>query len=85
MGGGTTFFECEKMQNSPIKNANFKYIFLSYNNEGLMPLNVIRKIMQKYGKYDLAQIDYQRFKADKTRSRNHKASATKEYLHCLEK
>jgi adenine-specific DNA-methyltransferase len=68
-----------------IKNANFKYIFLSYNNEGLMSVENVRKIMQKYGKYDLAQIDYQRFKADKTENRNHKANSTKEYLHVLEK
>ena len=68
-----------------IKNAKFQYIFLSYNNEGLMSVDVIRKIMQKYGKYDLAEIDYQRFKADKTENRNHKTYKTKEYLHILEK
>lgn len=68
-----------------IKNADFQYIFLSYNNEGLMSVEVVKNIMQKYGKYDLAEIDYQRFKADKTESRNHKADATKEYLHILEK
>ena len=68
-----------------IKNASFKYIFLSYNNEGLMPAAEIREIMQGLGKYDLVSIDYQRFKADKTENRNHTASATKEYLHILEK
>lgn len=68
-----------------IKNANFKYIFLSYNNEGLMSVEDVKKIMSKYGKYDLAATNYQRFKADKTESRNHKASKTEEYLHILEK
>lgn len=68
-----------------LKNANFKYIFLSYNNEGLMPAEDIKAIMLKYGRYDLATKTYQRFKADKTESRNHSASATKEYLHILEK
>lgn len=66
-----------------IKNANFKYIFLSYNNEGLMSVYDVKKIMQKYGRYDLAQTDYQRFKADSNRF--NKASATVEYLHILEK
>lgn len=66
-----------------IKNANFKYIFLSYNNEGLMSVDEVKKIMQKYGKYDLAQTDYQRFKADSNRF--NKASSTVEYLHILEK
>ena len=45
----------------------------------------IKKIMKKYGKYDLAEVDYQRFKADKTENRNHKADSTMEYLHILEK
>lgn len=70
---------------SLIKNAKFKYIFLSYNNEGLMSVESVRAIMQQYGKYDLAEIDYKRFKADKAENRNHKADSTKEYLHILEK
>lgn len=68
-----------------IKNAQFQYIFLSYNNEGLMSVENVRNTMQKYGKYDLAETDYQRFKSDKTENRNHKADKTKEYLHILEK
>jgi len=68
-----------------IKFADFKYIFLSYNNEGLMSENDVQKIMKKYGTYSLETIDYQRFKADKTENRNHKASSTLEYLHILEK
>ncbi|MCL2844586.1 MAG: DNA adenine methylase [Chitinivibrionia bacterium] len=68
-----------------LKNAKFKYIFLSYNNEGLMSVETVRKTMQKYGKYELFATDYQRFKADKTENRNHKADKTEEYLHVLEK
>ena len=68
-----------------IKNADFKYIFLSYNNEGLMSKSEVEKILKKYGKYDLATTEYQRFKADKTENRNHKATETLEYLHVLEK
>ena len=68
-----------------IKNAKFQYIFLSYNNEGLMKEEEIKLIMQKYGKYDLIKTQYQRFKADKTENRNHKANSTYEYLHILEK
>ena len=41
--------------------------------------------MSKYGKYSLASKNYQRFKADKTENRNHKANQTIEYLHILEK
>jgi adenine-specific DNA-methyltransferase len=68
-----------------IEKANFKYIFLSYNNEGLMSEIEVREILQKYGRYDLTTTDYQRFKADKTENRNHKATETVEYLHILEK
>ncbi len=66
-----------------IKNANFKYIFLSYNNEGLMSVGDVKEIMSKYGQYSLASTNYQRFKADKTENRNHKADKTEEYLHIL--
>ena len=68
-----------------IKNANFKYIFLSYNNEGLMTEDDVKNVMSAYGNYSLKTIDYQRFKADKTENRNHKATSTVEYLHILEK
>lgn len=68
---------------SLIRNANFKYIFLSYNNEGLMSVEDVRRIMRKYGRYDLVQTDYQRFKADSNRF--NKAESTVEYLHILEK
>src|SRR5690554_1488713 len=68
-----------------IKEAQFKFIFLSYNNEGLMNEATVKDIMQRYGKYTLATKKYQRFKADKTENRNHKADATLEYLHILEK
>lgn len=68
-----------------IGKAEFKYIFLSYNNEGLMSIDQVEKIMSKYGRYELIQTGYQRFKADKTEARNHKATETVEYLHILEK
>jgi len=68
-----------------IKNADFKYIFLSYNNEGLMNRDEIKSIIQKYGKYELVEKKYQRFKADKSENRNHKADKTFEYLHILKK
>jgi adenine-specific DNA-methyltransferase len=66
-----------------IKNAQFKYTFLSYNNEGLMSAEQVKRIMQKYGKYDLVTTQYQRFKADNNRF--NKTNKTVEYLHILEK
>ena len=64
-----------------IKNAQFKYIFLSYNNEGLMSFDTIERIMKKYGKYKVYMQQYHRFKADN--ARDAKAESTVEYLHCL--
>lgn len=68
-----------------IINAQFKYSFLSYNNEGLMSETEIHSIMSKYGKYNFITTDYKRFKADKEENRNHKAKFTTEYSHILEK
>lgn len=66
-----------------IKDAQFKYIFLSYNNEGLMSFDTIREIMEKHGQYSYVSKEYRRFKADKNGNRNIQASSTTEYLHCL--
>lgn len=66
-----------------IKNAKFKWIFLSYNDEGLLDLKEIENIFKKYGQYSIKQKFYQRFKADKTRTQ--KQDKTIEYLHILNK
>ena len=69
--------------NDLIRNAQFKYIFLSYNNEGLMNLDTICEIMSRYGEYHFFTKEYRRFKADKDKNRNIIADSTTEYLHCL--
>lgn len=66
-----------------ISQAKFKYIFLSYNNEGLMSFDEIKNIMSRYGKYSVSSTNYQRFKADS--NRENKADKTTEYLHILVK
>lgn len=62
-----------------INKANAKYIFLSYNNEGLLSLEDIEKIMSKKGEYGLFIKEYDRFIADSKRYNS--ASKTFEYLH----
>jgi len=64
-----------------IQKAKVKYIFLSYNNEGLMTEAEVKAIMSKRGRYGVFKKEYNRFKADKTENRNHKATKTVEYLH----
>jgi adenine-specific DNA-methyltransferase len=68
-----------------IKNADFKYIFLSYNNEGIMSKDEVKYIMSKYGKYDLKVKTYKKLKVDKKKSINKKSDLTYEYLHILQK
>lgn len=62
-----------------INNAKVKYIFLSYNNEGLMSADDIKEIMSQRGEYGFFTQEYPRFKADK--KRDYKAEKTVEYLH----
>ena len=64
-----------------IKNANFKFIFLSYNDEGLLSLKQIKEIFESQGKYSLKNKTYKRFKADNNRF--NKKDETTEYLHIL--
>ena len=62
-----------------IVNAKAKYIFLSYNNEGLLTLEDIKEIMSSRGEYGFFTKDYHRFKADA--GRDYSADRTVEYLH----
>ena len=67
-----------------INKAKSKYIFVSYNNEGLLSLEDIKTIMSNKGKYGVFVKEYNRFKADS--KRNNSASSTFEYLHyCIVK
>ena len=73
--------QAKKAFNDLILKAKAKYIFLSYNNEGLMTLGDIKEIMSLRGKYGHFMKEYSRFKADKSENRNYKANKTVECLH----
>lgn len=64
-----------------IIKAKAKYIFLSYNNEGLMTLEDIRDIMGSRGEYGYFTKEHSRYKADASKNRKYSASKTTEYLH----
>jgi adenine-specific DNA-methyltransferase len=64
-----------------ILKAKVKYIFLSYNNEGLMTSGDIKEVMSLRGKYGNFTKEYNRFKADKSENRSYKANKTVECLH----
>ncbi len=46
------------------KSANFRYLVLSYNNEGIMPQNKILSILGSFGEVELVEFDYLRFKSN---------------------
>ncbi len=58
-----------------IANADFEYIFVSYNSEGHMSKEEIKNIMQKYGTYSVQTKEHRRFDA----------GTTFEYLHVIKK
>ncbi|HAR99932.1 MAG: Site-specific DNA-methyltransferase (Adenine-specific) [Candidatus Moranbacteria bacterium GW2011_GWC2_37_73] len=73
--------EVKKSFKDLILNIKAKYIFLSYNNEGLMTPQEVRDIMGLRGKYGCFKKEYNRFKADKDKNRDYSANKTVEYLH----
>ncbi len=62
-----------------ISKAKAKYIFLSYNNEGILSLADIEAILSTRGQYGRFTQPHTRFKADSNRTQ--KATQTLEYLH----
>lgn len=46
------------------KIADFKFLVLSYNSEGIMPQESIVETLQQYGKVKLEQFEYARFKSN---------------------
>lgn len=64
-----------------ICEAKFKYIFISYNNEGLIEEKEFENMLKKYGEYSLYKKEYKRFKADAKRP--NQSPTTFEHLHVL--
>ena len=49
-----------------LDNIKCKYIFISYNNEGLLKYDEFIKLLGSYGELKLYKIQYKKFKAQKT-------------------
>jgi len=62
-----------------IENAKAKYIFLSYNNEGLLNFDDIKEVLSRKGKYGYFEKKHNRFKSDDKRF--NLTDYTIEYLH----
>jgi adenine-specific DNA-methyltransferase len=66
-----------------VAQADVQYIFLSYNNEGLLTHTDIEEVLSSRGTYSCYTKSYPRFKADKDKNRTFIATTTTEYLHCV--
>jgi len=66
------------------KFGKYKTLILSYNNEGIMPQNEILSILSNYGKTELEEFDYLRFKSNNNGESKHKKHI-KEQLYILRK
>nr|WP_262696782.1 DNA adenine methylase [Chryseobacterium sp. 3008163] len=71
--------KAEKALFELIEQADYKYIFLSYNNEGFIPSSHIKEMMTGLGCYQCSSVKYPKFKSHRNSSRSY----TEEYLHCL--
>lgn len=64
-----------------ICDAKFKYIFLSYSDDGILDKIAIENIMKKYGSYTRKEFLHKRYRTNK----KSKKGQVVEYLHVLEK
>lgn len=62
-----------------VANARTRHILLSYNDEGVLSLDEIGRILSLRGHHQIFQIAYSRFKADS--NREYKRDGTTEFLH----
>ena len=75
--------QAEKALDDLIANTRAKYILLSYNDEGIIGLEDLKRIMKRHGKYDLLVQGYNTYRGSRNlKGRNIKV---KEYLWILEK
>ena len=63
-----------------IKKLKADYIFISYNNEGLLSQDELIKILQLKGNVEVFEIEYKKYKSQK----NIEKEKTTEYLFCVE-
>ena len=69
---------------SLVENANFKYIILSYNSEGIITEKKLEKLLKKYSKklFKKYRINYRRYKKDKKMNNKDKLY---ELIHIIDK
>lgn len=82
-----SFTDAKKTFEDLIKNTRSKFILISYNNGGIIPLKDVDEILQKYGKLVKIPIEhktYNKFKGIASYKRKKKEVEVKEFLWFLD-
>jgi adenine-specific DNA-methyltransferase len=66
-----------------LKNTRAKFIAISYNDEGIIPIETFKSILSKYGKWELFDQDYNTYRG--SRNLRDRSIKVKELLWVLEK
>ena len=73
----------EESMDKLLKDTRANFIAISYNDEGIIPIENFKNILSQYGKWELMKQDYNTYRGSRNlRNRNIKV---KEFLWILEK
>lgn len=73
----------EKAMEDLIKNTPAKFILISYNNEGIIPIEKFSKIVSRYGKWELLEQEYNTYRG--SRNLSARSQKVQELLWLIEK
>ena len=73
----------EEAMDQLLGNTRARFIAISYNNEGIIPIDNFKKILSKHGSWELAMQDYNTYRG--SRNLRNRDSKVKEFLWILEK
>jgi adenine-specific DNA-methyltransferase len=73
----------EKAMENLLKNTRAKFIAISYNDEGIIPIETFKAILSRYGKWELLDQDYNTYRG--SRNLKDRSIKVKELLWILEK
>lgn len=73
----------EEAMDSLVSDTNSRFIAISYNNEGIIPLETFKSILSKYGNFELFEQDYNTYRG--SRNLRNRDIKVKEHLWILEK
>ncbi|AEF80714.1 DNA adenine methylase [Leadbettera azotonutricia] len=66
-----------------VTNIKAKYVLISFNSDGFIPLDEMKNMLEKLGKVDVLETQYNTFRG--SRNLNNRDIHVKEYLYVLEK